>query len=73
MEDRDDLLGNCRALLRTPLAPRPGRRRDVGKDGDAERLRLSRKPPVEIRIVDDEEEVGLFLAHGLDKRLFQLQ
>ena len=73
MEDRDDLLGDRRALLRTPLAPCPCRRRDVGKDGDAERLRLRRKPPVEVGIVDDEEEVRLFLARGLDERLFQLQ
>ena len=73
MEDRDDLLGDRRALLRTPLAPCPSRRRDVGKDGDAECLRLRRKPPVEVGIVDDEKEIGLFLAHGLDERLFQLQ
>ena len=73
VEDRDDLLGDGRALLRASLAPSPRRRRDIGKDGDAERLRLRREPPVEVWVVDDQEEVGLFLAHRFDERLFELQ
>ena len=62
-EDRDEGVGERRALLRAALAPGPGRWRDVREDGDAELLGALRKAPVEVRVIDEDEEVRAFLLH----------
>ena len=62
-EDRDEGVGERRALLRAALAPGPGRRRDVREDGDAELLGALREAPVEVRVIDEDEEVRALLLH----------
>ena len=62
-ENRDDLIGEGRAGLRAPLTPCPRRRRNIRKDGNPPLLCPRRQPPVKIRIVDDDQHIGMLLVH----------
>ena len=64
-ENRDDLIGEGRAGLRAPLTPCPCRRRNIRKDGNSPLLCPRRQPPVKIRIVDDDEHIGMLLVHQM--------
>ena len=72
-KDRRELIGNRRAIFRAPLAPCPCRRRDVREDFYAECFRAFCEPPIEVRIIDQHQNIGTLALHALRQFVKQLK